>query len=68
MFSLALILYGIFIVGYGTFAAALIYHVHKFAVPEDPLHTFIIPFVTLSLIVIILSFYFFLQVPWNNLV
>lgn len=67
MFSLALILFSIFIAGYGAFAAALIYHIRAYAVPEDPLHTFVVPFIALSVILIILSLYFFLRVPWNNL-
>ncbi|OGZ44310.1 MAG: hypothetical protein A3J55_03370 [Candidatus Ryanbacteria bacterium RIFCSPHIGHO2_02_FULL_45_17b] len=66
MFSIALILYSIFIVGYGALAAALVYHVRTYTIPEDSLHTFIIPFLTLSLVLIILSLYFFLRIPWDT--
>ncbi|OGZ45089.1 MAG: hypothetical protein A3J54_04405 [Candidatus Ryanbacteria bacterium RIFCSPHIGHO2_02_FULL_45_13b] len=67
MFSTAFILYGIFILGYGIFTAALVYHVYTFAIPEDPLHTFVIPFILISLILVGVSFYFFLHVPWNTI-
>ena len=67
MFSVALILYSIFIVGYCAFAVALIYHVRVFAIQEDPLHTFVTPFIALSLVLIILSLFFFLRIPWDIL-
>ncbi|TSC70519.1 MAG: hypothetical protein G01um101470_824 [Parcubacteria group bacterium Gr01-1014_70] len=66
MFTVALIFYFFFIIGYVAFATALIYHVRMFAIPEDPLHTFVTPFITLSLVLAILSFYFFLRVPWDT--
>lgn len=66
MYSLALMFYFFFIVGYGAFAAALVYHVRAFAIPEDPLHTFVTPFIVLSLILLMLSFYFFLRIPWDT--
>lgn len=68
MFSLAIISYIIFVAGYAAFAAALVYHVRKFSIPEDPLHTFVTPFIVLSLILIILSFYFFLRIPWDTFI
>lgn len=68
MFPIALILYFLFLLCYTALTAALIYHVKKYTVPEDQLHTFIAPFVVCSLILVVISFYFFLQVPWNILV
>lgn len=68
MFFTAFILYGIFIIGYGIFAAALVYHIYTFSIPEDPLHAFVIPFIVVSLILIVISLYFFLEVPWNTIV
>lgn len=67
MFFIALTLYGIFIIGYGIFAAALLYHIYTFSIPEDPLHAYIIPFVAVSLVLVAVSLYFFLQIPWNTL-
>lgn len=67
MFFVALILYAAFLLCYIVFAAALIYHVRKYAVSSDPLHTYITPFIILSVILILASVYFFLQVPWENL-
>ena len=67
MFSIALLIYILFLLGYAVFAAMLIYHVHKFATAQDPLHTYTTPFLILSSILIIITVYFFLQVPWNTL-
>ena len=65
MFAFALVAYFIFILGYGAFAAALIYHVRKFAISEDPLHTFVTPFLATSIVLVIVSLYFFIRIPWN---
>ena len=67
MFSIALMLYILFLLCYAAFAAALIYHVKKYAVPDDQLHTFIMPFLMCSCILILISLFFFLDVPWHAL-
>jgi len=67
MFSLALILYLLFILCYTAFAAALVYHVRKYTVPEDPSHNLMIPFIALSLTLISISAYLFSRIPWEQL-
>ena len=66
MFSLALIIYFLFILCYVTFSAALVYHIRAYAVREDPMHSFVTPFIAGSLILISISAYLFSQVPWDS--
>ncbi|TSC80320.1 MAG: hypothetical protein G01um101429_170 [Parcubacteria group bacterium Gr01-1014_29] len=67
MFTIALILYFLFIIGYTAFSAALVYHIRAYAVREDPMHSFVTPFIASSLILIIISAYLFSRVPWDSL-
>lgn len=67
MFAVAFILYMAFILCYSAFAAALVYHVYKYTIPEDPSHSLVTPFIALSLIIIIISTYLFSRVPWETI-
>lgn len=67
MFSLALIIYFLFILCYVAFSVALIYHIRAYVVREDPMHNFVTPFIAISLILISISAYLFSRVPWDSL-
>lgn len=67
MFSLVLIIYFLFILCYVAFSAALVYHIRAYAFREDPMHSFVTPFIAASLILVSISAYLFSRVPWDNL-
>lgn len=67
MFAIAFIFYAAFILCYIAIAAALIYHVHKYTISEDPSHSMIAPFIAASCILISISAYLFSRVPWDSL-
>jgi hypothetical protein len=66
MFYIALTIYFLFVITYAAFGTALVYHVRAYALPEDRMRNFETPFIIASLILIILSAYFFSRIPWET--
>lgn len=67
MFTLAFMFYMFFILCYTALAVALVFHVRTYAFPEDPTHSFVTPFIAISLILISISAYLFSRVPWDSI-
>ena len=67
MFLIALIFYILFLLGYGFFTMAIIFHFQKYRAPGES-YSFITKIFLLAIMLLaILSFITFSRVPWENM-
>lgn len=66
MFEFAFILYILFLLGYGAFLWAALWHVRAYRVPESGTERVSMALIALIGVLLSVSFLLFFQVPWRS--
>lgn len=66
MFGFALVLYLLFLLGYGAFLWAVLWHLRAYRLPESKAERVSTALVALIGVLLFVSFLLFFQVPWHS--